>query len=102
MAVTHMTGVRGSQYPFGRPGFRAKHEVVTAQIKLFQCQRVQRKHAAMPTMASWELLQKGSFDWTRAKRLWESVPVNNQRKQIGVGKHVGHCFHNALATTKTH
>src|ERR1700730_18988081 len=102
MAVTHMTGVSGSKYPFGRPGFRAKHEVVTAQVKLFQCQRVQLKHAAMPATASWELLQKRSFDWTRAKRLRKRFPVNDWRKKVGVGEHVSHCFHHTFATTVTH
>src|ERR1700722_7747247 len=102
MAVTHVAGVCRCEYPFSRPGFRAKHEVVTAQVKLFQCQRVQRKHAAMPATASWELLQKRSFDWTRAKRLRKRFPVNHWRKKIGVGEHVSHCFHHTFATTVTY
>src|ERR1700722_15787396 len=40
VAIAHMAGVCGSQYPFGWPGFRTKNEVVTAQVKLLQCQRV--------------------------------------------------------------
>src|ERR1700688_1915652 len=55
----------------------------------------------MPTTASWELLQKRSFDWPRAKRPRKSFPVNNQRKQIGVGKHVRQYLHNPFTATVT-
>src|SRR6202030_2577613 len=96
---TNMAGPRVGKHTFCRAGLRAEHQIVIAEIKLLQSQRIKRQHVAVPSPATRNFLQERSLDRTFAKNWVKFSWINHQREEVGLRKHFRHRLHDALAAS---
>src|SRR5271163_1700693 len=97
MTVADMQGCGRSEHPFRGPGLRRNNQIVTAQIKLLEREWLQEKRMPMELVNKGNLLQKRSCKLSPAQTWRHHLRFRNQREQIGLGKHVGQCFHHMLS-----